>query len=544
MLESRLMNTAYRFSFTPILCLTLAGMAGTQLQAQVVINELVADQRTPAGTGRDNDLQFVELYNAGSSAVDISNWTSDTVRLSDGTTAFSDPIPAGTVLQPGGFYVIGASGVPNVDMVLGDLNIWPIGNFMYELRDNSGNLVDGIAINTRLGSQTGNLSSEQVAEIGIGWWGQVVHGDVPHMQSLSRYIDGRDTNRNGRDFGMLPATPGAPNALPQVGAFQIPDVDGMSVGTIAPNFGASFTLPRVVDPTTTSAFNPKPIPASPQGGNAIVAWDPGGGGNLVVSDSLVNSFDLYAYFDTNPLGGNMIRESMTYGIGTSDPFFSTPDPSGTVLTAANTANGNTGIGWLYQTDEATGLASLFLVDFGEGGNSKPTAGYWDVIQTIDMSSMASDWYRLALDYDPATGEVLARFGNQTFNFTTETDQVGTFYVGFREQSTGPVQTAEASPPIFDLFVDTAPTENADFNNDGIVDGSDFLAWQRGFGILGGATSADGDANADGNVDSQDLAIWQTQFGTSPLTAAAVAIPEPSTAILLLLGCAAGFCRRK
>jgi hypothetical protein len=79
-----------------------------------------------------------------------------------------------------------------------------------------------------------------------------------------------------------------------------------------------------------------------------------------------------------------------------------------------------------------------------------------------------------------------------------------------------------------------PGDNADFNNDGIVDGRDFLIWQRGFGISDGtALLADGDANDDGNVDGLDLPIWQNQYGnTSPL-AAIGAVPEPSSALLLL-----------
>ncbi|WP_152099373.1 choice-of-anchor Q domain-containing protein [Lacipirellula parvula] len=54
--------------------------------------------------------------------------------------------------------------------------------------------------------------------------------------------------------------------------------------------------------------------------------------------------------------------------------------------------------------------------------------------------------------------------------------------------------------------------NADFNNDGRVDGADFLIWQRGFGIATGATHSQGDANFDGDVDSNDLDIWKQQFG--------------------------------
>jgi len=78
-------------------------------------------------------------------------------------------------------------------------------------------------------------------------------------------------------------------------------------------------------------------------------------------------------------------------------------------------------------------------------------------------------------------------------------------------------------------------ENADFNQDGNVDGGDFLAWQRGVGT--GTTLSEGDANNSGTVDAADLAIWQTQFGLAPLSGL-VAVPEPSAAILMCLGAVA------
>ena len=82
-------------------------------------------------------------------------------------------------------------------------------------------------------------------------------------------------------------------------------------------------------------------------------------------------------------------------------------------------------------------------------------------------------------------------------------------------------------------------DNADFNGDGNVDGSDFLAWQRGFGT--GSTLAEGDANNDGVVNLDDLAIWESQFGSPPPALAAAshsasqAVPEPAGVIMLVIG---------
>ena len=61
-------------------------------------------------------------------------------------------------------------------------------------------------------------------------------------------------------------------------------------------------------------------------------------------------------------------------------------------------------------------------------------------------------------------------------------------------------------------VQSTDFREADFDEDGDVDGSDFLAWQVNFGLTAGATKADGDADGDGDVDGSDFLIWQTQFG--------------------------------
>ncbi|WP_428305020.1 choice-of-anchor Q domain-containing protein [Lacipirellula sp.] len=71
--------------------------------------------------------------------------------------------------------------------------------------------------------------------------------------------------------------------------------------------------------------------------------------------------------------------------------------------------------------------------------------------------------------------------------------------------------------------------SADFDGDGSIDGRDFLAWQRGFGIATpSAVKANGDADNDRDVDAADLAIWKTQFGAPP-TIVAVSVPAQAGA---------------
>lgn len=60
----------------------------------------------------------------------------------------------------------------------------------------------------------------------------------------------------------------------------------------------------------------------------------------------------------------------------------------------------------------------------------------------------------------------------------------------------------------------------DFESDGDIDGSDFLAWQRGF---------------PGTFDANDLNDWQMNFPAGGAFSAA-AVPEPTTATLLVSSC--------
>lgn len=84
----------------------------------------------------------------------------------------------------------------------------------------------------------------------------------------------------------------------------------------------------------------------------------------------------------------------------------------------------------------------------------------------------------------------------------------------------------------------APAIDADFNNNGIVDGADFLIWQRNLGVLAGATNAQGDTDGNGAVNAADLANFKAHFGQPSATASAAAVPEPAAAALALCGLAA------
>jgi hypothetical protein len=80
---------------------------------------------------------------------------------------------------------------------------------------------------------------------------------------------------------------------------------------------------------------------------------------------------------------------------------------------------------------------------------------------------------------------------------------------------------------YEFIVNVLPEPSADFDDDGDVDGADFLYWQLN----------------DGSEPNLDL--WQTDFGdvASPITAASTGVPEPTTGLMLVLGMASLLFRR-
>ncbi|MGA1607558.1 MAG: lamin tail domain-containing protein, partial [Planctomycetota bacterium] len=108
-----------------LLAACVAAAATPAFAQRVVINEFSYDDSST------DDLEFVELYNADSVAVDMSNWVLASQDPVGANASFT--IPAGTVLAPGAFYVLGSGLVPNVSQIVGVSNIWENSNETLEL---------------------------------------------------------------------------------------------------------------------------------------------------------------------------------------------------------------------------------------------------------------------------------------------------------------------------------------------------------------------------------------------------------------------------
>lgn len=58
----------------------------------------------------------------------------------------------------------------------------------------------------------------------------------------------------------------------------------------------------------------------------------------------------------------------------------------------------------------------------------------------------------------------------------------------------------------------APPMAGDYNHDGVVDGNDFLVWQRNFGSAASPAGSGADGDGDGVIGSGDLDQWKASFG--------------------------------
>ncbi len=145
-------------------------------------------------------------------------------------------------------------------------------------------------------------------------------------------------------------------------------------------------------------------------------------------------------------------------------------------------------------------------------------------------------------------------GNSGGQFVTMTGDVPVV-AGLDESFDIIFRTRGDGSTLGEMFLDdvsVVPIANfSDFDASLQVDGSDFLAWQRGGGLSApidvGITAIKslGDSNGDLTVDAADLAIWEQEYGNVQSLSSTQSVPEPTTGLLgLVAGLAMGFIGRQ
>jgi hypothetical protein len=417
--------------------------------APVVINEFVHDD-----AGLTDDREFVELFNRSAAPVDLSGWRLQGEEGSAGglpNGAFTFPV--GTIIQPGEYLVVGSLQVPNANFttsstsppewlgenVAGSANL-PDG---MTLRDAGGAVIDAVCWNFAVWTATVPAWLE-----GSGLWGAMQMIDLSAqpavgLLSAQRWQDGFDSNDNGRDFVAMQWTPGAANgSLHTVLPNLVENCDSFVGDNLNGLLSFSFVPATIQDPAAVAVATGavRAYPPSPQGGNVVRAWDPTGGGNMLVAQTLplLGSFLFEAWVHVAPGNPAMAAgegESWSIGVrGTTDSFGHPHDAGGTYYAqaalCANRSPGGTGVAWMaYVRNTQT---DLYLVDAGNGGPGLTVlAG-----PIVCNAAQNSGWQRLRLRVDGT--QLVANFGG-TFGaddgqrFTaTVADVPGAVWLQYRE----------------------------------------------------------------------------------------------------------------
>ena len=100
-----------------------------------------------------------------------------------------------------------------------------------------------------------------------------------------------------------------------------------------------------------------------------------------------------------------------------------------------------------------------------------------------------------------------------------------YYGGLKNDWRGDREWNFGDPGI-GFRVASLPEPSADFDEDGDVDGADFLYWQLNDG------------------SESNLAFWESQFGTALAQSATTTVPEPATLLLMMFGLTSVCCHRR
>jgi len=500
---------------------TIGGVEGPPSNTLVVGNYVVINEFNYDDTGTDT-LAFVELYNRSDEPIDIGGWVIQVGDYIPPGVYYEVTIPAGTTIAAHGYWTVGMAGVASipgavVDLIDNSLRLDDGMNYL-ALRSPAGVLLDAAAWETNKGPVYGYvfIPEEIYTQIGLGIWGNHVNAENPPT-AQSRFLDGLDTDENGRDFGIQPATPGFSNNQPdQMPYFE--NASGLDPVEAVPGWVFSYKPMFAFDPTDTDPngpsglkLNPSAIPYSPDGGLALIAWDEEGGGNAVYMAQLAKEdFTLETYLYVPPAFSPEGYEETKIGVrGSADGVHNFDFYSGA-----------TGVCWLLQ--HGSTWQTLYLLDENNGDDGNPgDAICATVLGTISIGTdpALTGWQRLLLEVrgDQVLGIFGGTYGSRSDGIqitgTHDSPGPGGVYISYREAFTN---NANARPPSLDALSITEPPAGipGDVDGDGDVDLTDLALLLSAYGTSVGhpGYNPNADFDDDGDVDLADLALLLSHYG--------------------------------
>jgi hypothetical protein len=243
------------------------------------------------------------------------------------------------------------------------------------------------------------------------------------------------------------------------------------------------------------------------------------------------NFTGYAYrlntlFNTDSLVGSGLVQQPNWQNFDLDPALDRPDEEEGAAPNNYTTQADIGPGWHRFTVEIGVNYHKFTLDLFRDGlkNTEATAGVGTPGVDAEVTWMVMP-HNDATEPNPFDPYTSLRFGSPSGIANT-------------------VESVVDNIKLELIDVVAPPSNNADFNNDNVVDGADFLIWQKGLGLTGQTDKTNGNANTDQVVDAADLAVWASKFGGAPAVGAVAAVPEPATAALAAVAILAGLAVRR